>query len=58
MIRKSRGNLLLEPDAGDFGAEFGTKWTLGHDLGQSNVCICPHLSMMGNAYLIEKLLDH
>ena len=41
-----------------FGADFGAKRSLGHDLGQSNVRICPHLSLVGRAYLIEMWLDH
>lgn len=41
-----------------FGAEFGAKRSLGHDLGQSNVRICPHLSLAERVYLIEMLLDH
>lgn len=41
-----------------FGADFGAKRSLGHDLGQSNVRICPHLSLAERAYLIEMWLDH
>ena len=52
------GVFWIAVDTEGFGADFGADRALGHDLGQSNVRICPHLSLAEMAYLIEMWLDH
>lgn len=37
------------------GADFGAKQRLGHDLGQSNVRICPHSSRIQQRYGVENI---
>ncbi len=39
------------------GADFGAKQRLGHDLGHSNVRICPHLSKHQQSYNVESIAD-